>query len=202
MIRIVLGEDQRMLRGALAALLNMEEDLEVAAEGEDGRKTLELVRVHRPDVCVLDVEMPAMSGLDVAEAIRRENLPTRVLMLTTFARPGYLQRALAAGVAGYLLKDGSSEELAAAIRKVSAGGKVLSAELSFAAWDEPNPLTPREREVLRLAAEGLPASDIAKRLFLSHGTVRNYLSELTAKLGASNRLEAISVAREKGWLEG
>ncbi|MCI3927104.1 response regulator transcription factor [Paenibacillus sp. TRM 82003] len=202
MIRIVLGEDQRMLRGALAALLNMEDDLEVVAEGEDGRKAFELVKAHRPEVCVLDIEMPAMSGLDVAEAIKAEGLPTRVLMLTTFARPGYLQRALAAGVAGYLLKDGSSEELAAAIRTVSAGGKVLSAELSFAAWDEPNPLSPREREVLRLAADGLPASDIAKRLYLSHGTVRNYLSELTAKLGAGNRMEAVAIARDKGWLEG
>lgn len=200
MITVVLGEDQRMLRGALAALLNMEDDLSIIGEGEDGRRTLELVRLLLPDVCVLDVEMPAMSGLEVAEAIRDEKLPTRILMLTTFARPGYLQRAMAAGVIGYVLKDGSSEELARAIRQVHQGKRVLSAELTFAAWEAPNPLTAREQEVLKLAAEGLSAPEIGKQLFLSHGTVRNYLSEAASKLGVTNRMEAVTVAREKGWI--
>ncbi|WP_309121690.1 response regulator transcription factor [Paenibacillus sp.] len=200
MIRVVLAEDQRMLRGALAALLNMEDDLSIVGEGEDGKKALSLVRELRPDVCVLDVEMPLLSGLEVAEAIRDEGLPSRVLMLTTFARPGYLQRALAAGVAGYVLKDGSSEELADAIRKVHGGGRALSPELTFAAWEAPNPLTPRERDILLLAEQGLSSSAIAKRLFLSHGTVRNYMSELIGKLGVDNRVEAAAKARKQGWI--
>lgn len=200
MIRVVLGEDQRMLRGALAALLNMEDDIDVVGEGEDGRRTLELTRELRPDVCVLDVEMPVMSGLDAAEAIRQESLPTRVLMLTTFARPGYLQRAMAAGVSGYLLKDGSSEELAQAIRSVHGGKRVISPELSFAAWDAPNPLTPREKEILLLVEQGLSSQAIANQLFLSHGTVRNYMSELIGKLGVDNRVEAAAKARQQGWL--
>lgn len=199
-IRVVLGEDQRMLRGALAALLNMEDDLDVVAEGEDGKKTLDLILRHRPDVSVLDVEMPVMSGLDVAEAVRREAPECRVLMLTTFARPGYLQRALAAGVSGYLLKDGSSEELAAAIRAVHQGKRVISPELSFAAWEAPNPLTPREREILLLVEQGLSLQAIAGKLYLSHGTVRNYMSELIGKLGVENRVEAAAKARNQGWL--
>jgi len=201
MIRIVLAEDQGMLRGALSSLLNMEEDLEVVAQANHGKEALELTRLHKPDVCVLDVEMPIMSGLDVAESIRSEGLPCRVLMLTTFARPGYLQRALAAGVSGYILKDGSSEELADAIRKVYSGKRVLSPELTFAAWEAPNPLTSREQEILQLAASGMSAKDIANQLYLSHGTVRNYLSEIISKLGVDNRMEAVTAAREKGWIK-
>ena len=190
-----------MLRGALSSLLNMEEDLEVVAQANHGKEALELTRLHKPDVCVLDVEMPIMSGLDVAESIRSEGLPCRVLMLTTFARPGYLQRALAAGVSGYILKDGSSEELADAIRKVYSGKRVLSPELTFAAWEAPNPLTSREQEILQLAASGMSAKDIANQLYLSHGTVRNYLSEIISKLGVDNRMEAVTAAREKGWIK-
>jgi len=201
MIRIVLAEDQGMLRGALSSLLNMEEDLEVVAQANHGKEALELTRLHKPDVCVLDVDMPIMSGLDVAESIRSEGLPCRVLMLTTFARPGYLQRALAAGVSGYILKDGSSEELADAIRKVYSGKRVLSPELTFAAWEAPNPLTSREQEILQLAASGMSAKDIANQLYLSHGTVRNYLSEIISKLGVDNRMEAVTAAREKGWIK-
>lgn len=202
MIRVVLGDDQAMLRSALATLLDLEDDIEVVAQGGNGSEIMELIRTHNPDVCVLDVEMPVMNGLETAERLKEEGHPCRVIILTTFARAGYFQRAIDAGVRGYLLKDGDSGELAAAIRRVAAGGRVIHPELSLTMWEERNPLTPRETEVLRAAALGLTMKEIGEKLFLSHGTVRNYMSEIIAKLDAKNKTEAVLIAREKGWLEG
>lgn len=201
MIRLVIAEDQALVLGALATLLGLEDDVEIVARVSDGAAAMEAVRTHKPDVLLSDIEMPHMSGLDVAEAIMRDALPTRVLIVTTFGRAGYLRRAMDAGVRGYLLKDTPSDALAAAIRKVATGGRAIAPELAELAWDAPvNPLTDRERDVLRLADEGRSNKEIARQLDLSPGTVRNYLSEASAKLFAASRIEAGRIAREKGWL--
>ena len=200
MIRVVIAEDQAMVLGALSALLEIESDIEVVARARNGDEALELVRTHRPDVLLTDIEMPLKTGLEVARLVRDEHLPTRVVILTTFARGGYLRRALEAGASGYLLKDSPAEQLANAIRRVHAGGRAVDPELAAEAWSEPDPLTDRERQVLRLAGEGQATGDIAESLHLSEGTVRNYLSEAISKLGAQNRVEAARIAREKGWL--
>ena len=201
MIRLVIAEDQALVLGAIAALLALEGDLEIVARAPDGDAALEAVRAHRPDILLTDIEMPGRTGIEVAQAIAAEGLPTRVVIVTTFARPGYLARARAAQVKGYLLKDAPVEELAAAIRTVAGGGSVVPAALAAAAWEAgADPLSERERDALRLAEEGLSNKDIARRLNLSPGTVRNYLSEAAAKLGASGRIEAGRVARLNGWL--
>lgn len=200
MIRVVLAEDQAMVLGALASLLGIERDLEVVGRASNGRQALELTQSLSPDVLVTDIEMPEMSGLDVAAALSAAKHPVRVVMLTTFARPGYLRRALDAGVAAYLLKDSPSDKLADAIRRVAAGGRVIDPALAADAWSEADPLTDRERQVLRLSADGLSSAEVAATLALSEGTVRNYLSEAIGKLGAKNRVEAANVARAKGWL--
>lgn len=199
-ISVLLAEDQRMVLGALGTLLGLEPDLEVVGAAADGDEALRLVSALSPDVLVTDIEMPGRSGLDVAAEIRRRALPTRVVILTTFARSGYLRRALDAGVGGYLLKDAPSATLAAAIRTVHAGGRAVDPVLAADAWGEADPLTERERQVLRLAAEGLGNAEISVSLHLSEGTVRNYVSEAMRKLGASNRTAAARSARERGWL--
>jgi two-component system response regulator DesR len=200
MIRVVIAEDQAMVLGALAALLEIEGDIEVVGRAHDGEEALACCESLRPDVLLTDIEMPKMTGLDLAAAVRRSGLPTRVMILTTFARAGYLRRALDAGAAGYLLKDSPAERLANAVRRVAAGGRVIDPELATEAWSEPDPLTDRERQVLRRAGDGMSSADIARELNLSEGTVRNYLSEAISKLGAANRVEAARIAREKGWL--
>lgn len=201
MIRIVIAEDQRMLRGALASLLDLEDDIEVVGQAGDGEEALALIARLEPDVCLMDIEMPAKSGLDVAEELKRRRLNCRVIILTTFGRPGYFERAVKAGVQGYLLKDEPSERLAEAIRNVIRGEREISPELAFAVIrEEDNPLTEREREILKLAAEGRTANEIASALYLSYGTVRNYLSSIMNKLEARTRIEAIEIARSKGWL--
>lgn len=200
MISVLLAEDQAMVRGALAALLKLESDLDVVASVADGEAAWTEAQRLRPDVVVTDIEMPKLTGLELAQKIRDADLPTKVVILTTFARPGYLRRALDAGASGYLLKDAPSERLAEALRKVHRGGRAIDPELAVEAWSEADPLTDRERQVLRLAGEGVSASDIAEQLHLSHGTVRNYLSEAIGKLGVSNRIEAYRLARQKGWL--
>lgn len=200
MIRIVLAEDQALLRGALAALLAMEADIEVAAAAADGEAAWREVQRTHPDVLVTDIEMPGLTGLELAQRIQRHGLATKVVIVTTFARAGYLRRALDAGVQGYLLKDAPAEELAAALRRVHGGGRAIDPQLALEAWSEADPLNERERQVLRLAGEGQSAGDIAARLGLSHGTVRNYLSEAIGKLGVGNRIEAYRLARQKGWL--
>ncbi|MEO8033886.1 MAG: response regulator transcription factor [Acidobacteriota bacterium] len=200
MIRVVIAEDQAMVLGALAALLEIERDIDVVGRAPDGVRALELCKAERPDVLLTDIEMPQMSGLELAAAIRREQLPTRVIILTTFARGGYLRRALDAGALGYLLKDTPAEQLANAVRRVHAGSRVIDPDLAAEAWSEPDPLTDRERQVLRMAGDGESSADIASTLHLSEGTVRNYLSEAINKLGAANRIEAARIARAKGWL--
>jgi len=199
-IRIVVAEDQAMVRGALAALLDTEPDLTVVGQARDGAEAIALAQSLKPDLLLSDIEMPNMTGLEVAGEIQRLRLPVRVAILTTFARAGYLRRALDAGVAGYLLKDAPASSLANAIRRIHAGGRVIDPELAAEAWTEPDPLTDRERQVLRYAGEGATGAEIAARLNLSEGTVRNYLSEAISKLGAGNRTEAARIARQKGWL--
>jgi two-component system response regulator DesR len=199
-IRVVVAEDQAMVLGALAALLETEGDLEVVGRARNGREALALVRDTAADVLLTDIEMPEMTGLEVADELRRSRSRTRVVILTTFARPGYLRRALEGGASGYVLKDAPSEKLADAVRRVHAGLRVVDPELAAEAWSEPDPLTERERQVLRLGEEGLSGAEIAARLSLSEGTVRNYVSEAIGKLGAANRVEAARLARQKGWL--
>ncbi|MGY1458406.1 MULTISPECIES: response regulator [unclassified Luteimonas] len=200
MIRIVLAEDQAMLRGALAALLAMEADIEVVATAADGEAAWRELQRTTPDLLVTDIEMPGLTGLELAQRIQRHGLVTKVVIVTTFARAGYLRRALDAGVRGYLLKDAPAEELAAALRKVHDGGRAIDPQLALEAWSEVDPLNERERQVLRLAGEGQSAGEIAAVLGLSQGTVRNYLSEAIGKLGVGNRIEAARLARQKGWL--
>ena len=201
MIRIVVAEDQALVLGAIAALLDLEPDMEVVGRAANGTEAVAKVRSLAPDILLTDIEMPAMTGIDAARLLSETGASTRTVIVTTFARPGYLARARAAGVRGYLLKDSPVEELAAAIREVARGGVVVPADLAAAAWDAGvDPLTQRERDTLRLANEGLTNKEIAIRLALSPGTVRNYLSEGAAKLGASNRIEAGRIARLNGWL--
>jgi two-component system response regulator DesR len=200
MIRVLVAEDQAMVLGALSTLIDIENDLEVVASARNGSQALELALSHKPDVVVTDIEMPGLSGLELAAELKRHKSPARIVILTTFARPGYLRRALEAGAAGYLLKDAPSHKLADAIRRVHGGGRAVDPELASEAWSEDDPLTDRERQVLRLAADGQSGSDIAKTLHLSEGTVRNYLSEAVAKLGGRNKVDAARIARAKGWL--
>ncbi|KAF1690726.1 response regulator transcription factor [Pseudoxanthomonas taiwanensis] len=200
MIRVLLAEDQGMVRGALAALLGMEPDIEVVGVAADGEGAWRELQRLRPDVLVTDIEMPGLTGLELAQRVQRHGLPTRVLIVTTFGRAGFLRRALEAGVRGYLLKDAPAERLAEAIRQVHGGGRAVDPELALGAWAEPDPLNDRERQALRLAGEGLSSAEIATRMGLSQGTVRNYLSEAIGKLGVGNRIEAYRLARQKGWL--
>jgi two-component system response regulator DesR len=200
LIRVLLAEDQSMVLGALAALLDLEPDIEVVARATNGREALRLAEETAPDVVLTDIEMPEMTGLDLAAELRQRGSRARVVIVTTFARSGYLQRALAAGAAGYLLKDSPAERLADAVRRVHAGLRAIDPELAASAWDETDPLTERERQVLRLAAEGLSTASLAARLCLSEGTVRNYLSEAIGKLHAANRVDAARIARARGWL--
>ena len=199
-IRVVIAEDQSMVLGALSALLEIERDIKVVGRAANGKEALELTLKHKPDILLSDIEMPEMSGLEVAAELKQRGSTSRVIILTTFARPGYLRRALEAGATGYLLKDSPSATLADAVRRAHAGLRVVDPDLAAGAWTEDDPLTDRERQVLRLAAEGSTSGDIADQLHLSEGTVRNYLSEAISKLGASNRVEAARIARGKGWL--
>jgi len=199
-IRVAIAEDQGMVLGALATLLEIEGDISVVARARNGAEALNTVLINKPDIFLTDIEMPEMSGLEVAAELKRRRSTTRVIILTTFARAGYLRRALEAGVSGYLLKDMAAEKLADAVRRVQSGLRVIDPELAAEAWVEPDPLTDRERQVLRLAGDGMASFDIAGKLNLSEGTVRNYLSEAISKLGAANRVEAARIARTKGWL--
>jgi two-component system response regulator DesR len=200
MIRVLLAEDQAMVRGALSALLSLETDIEVLGSAPDGEAAWRELQRLKPDILVTDIEMPGLSGLELAQRVQRHGMPVKVVILTPFARPGFLRRALDAGVCGYLLKDAPAEQLADAIRRVRHGGRAVDPQLAMDAWSESDPLNDRERQVLRLAGDGLSAGDIATLLNLSAGTVRNYLSEAIGKLGATNRIEASRLARQKGWL--
>lgn len=200
MIRVLLAEDQAMVRGALSALLGLEADIEVLAAVADGEAAWRELQRLQPDVLVTDIEMPGLTGLELAQRIQRQALPVKVVIVTTFARAGFLRRALDAGVSGYLLKDAPAEDLADALRQVHRGGRAIDPQLALEAWSEADPLNDRERQVLRLAGEGQSAGEIAAQLHLSAGTVRNYLSEAIGKLGVGNRIEAYRLARQKGWL--
>lgn len=199
MIRIVIAEDQRMVLGALASLLNLEKDMEVIGKAANGEEAVRLVRELRPDVCIMDIEMPGKSGLEAAEEIKGSGC--KVIILTTFARAGYFERALKAGVHGYLLKDSPSEELAESIRSILAGRRIYAPELVDELADERNPLTEREKMVMELMADGKNTKEIASQLYLTTGTVRNYVSVILDKLGVSNRIEAIMRLKEKGWFK-
>jgi two-component system, NarL family, response regulator DesR len=200
-IRVLLAEDQAMVRGALAALLALEGDIEIIAEVSRGDEVVAAAEKSQPDVALLDIEMPGIDGLEAAVLLRRSVPACRVLILTTFGRPGYLRRAMESGVMGFVIKDTPAAELAVAIRRVVAGEKVIDPGLALAALGEGNnPLTTREREVLAAAAPGASIAEIAHQLSLSEGTVRNYLSEAIQKLDARNRVEAARIAEEKGWL--
>ncbi len=200
MIRVVLAEDQAMVRGALSALLRLEPDLDVIGSAANGEEAWTLIERDKPDIVVTDIEMPKLTGLELAQRIRERGVDCKVIILTTFARPGFLRRALDAGVGGYLLKDAPADQLAEALRKVHRGGRAIDPQLALEAWSGDDPLNDRERQVLRLAGEGMSAGDIAEQLHLSQGTVRNYLSEAIGKLGVGNRIEAYRLARQKGWL--
>jgi two-component system, NarL family, response regulator DesR len=201
MIRILIAEDQAMVRGALAALLAFEPDLEVVAQVASGDEVLPAAREARPDIALLDIEMPGMDGIEATATLRDELPDTIPLIVTTFGRPAYLRRAMQAGARGFLVKDQPAERLANAIRRAATGERVVDPELAAAALvDSESPLTPRERDVLEASADGAPISELSARLYLSEGTVRNYLSAAIGKTGARNRAEALHIARERGWL--
>lgn len=200
MIKVLIAEDQGLVCGAISALLNLEPDIDVVAQAEDGEQALALMDKHAVDLLLSDIEMPKVTGLELAEQVKRQYPNTRVVIMSTFSRTGYVRRALELGVDGFILKEAPSEELIQALRKAMNGQKVISSELAFNAVGEPDPLSDKERKALRLASEGLKTRDIAERLFLSEGTVRNYLSEAISKLDAVNRVDAARIAREKGWL--
>ena len=200
-IRVLLAEDQTMLRGALAALLDLEPDITVIAQATNGREALKLARLHAPDVVITDIEMPERTGLELADDLRHSTPSPHVIILTTFARAGYLRRALDAGARGYMLKDRPASELAEAVRRVHAGLRAIDPALAAEAWSaDEDPLTDRERQILSRAGDGRSSAEIATELRLSEGTVRNYLSEAIAKLGAANRVDAARIARARGWL--
>ncbi|MDF2035603.1 response regulator transcription factor [Cytobacillus oceanisediminis] len=199
MIKIVIAEDQRMVLGALGSLLNLEDDMEVIGKASNGKEAISLVKTLKPDVCIMDIEMPEKSGLEAAEELK--GMGCKVIILTTFARSGYFQRALKAGVRGYLLKDSPSEELASSIRNVVEGKRIYAPELMDDVYGEENPLTDREKEVLELIADGKNTREIADQLSIKTGTVRNYISAILDKLEVTNRIEAITQSKEKGWFK-
>ncbi|WP_391206269.1 response regulator [Psychrobacillus sp. L4] len=199
MIRIVIAEDQRMVLGALGSLLDLEEDMEVVGKANNGEEALQLIHQFQPDICIMDIEMPIKSGLDAADELKDETC--KVIILTTFARAGYFERARKAGVSGYLLKDSPSEELANSIRIIMDGRRIYAPELVDIAYEGDNPLTDRESQVLELIADGKNTKEIARELFITTGTVRNYISVILDKLDVGNRIEAIARFREKGWFK-
>jgi two-component system response regulator DesR len=201
LIRVLIAEDQAMIRGALAALLAIEPDIEVVAQVDRGDKVVQEALRAKPDIALLDIEMPGMDGITAAAALRTELPSCRVLILTVFGRPGYLRKAVDAGVSGFLLKDAPPDELASAIRRTAKGEKVIDSQLAHAALSEgSSPLTPRERDVLAMSVRGASVEDVARSLHLTNGTVRNHLSIAIQKLNAHNRIEAARIAEEKGWL--
>ncbi len=200
MIKILIAEDQSMVLGALSALLDMEDDFEVVAKAKNGKDALAKSQQQSIDIILTDIEMPYMTGIELAQELQKINHPAKVMILTTFARGGYLRRAMTAGVKGYLLKDAPSDSLADAVRKIHAGKVIVAPELVTEAWAADDPLGDNERKILRFSLEGHSTKEIAELICLSAGTVRNYLSEVTSKLGAKNRIEAARIAKQKGWL--
>jgi two-component system response regulator DesR len=199
-INVIIAEDQALIRGALTALLNLEADIEIVGEAENGVEAVKLLDKSNADILLTDIEMPLMSGLELAQITAKKHPNIKTVVITTFGRAGYIKRALTIGVKGFLLKDTPSDELAAALRKVMQGKKVIDPELAIAALDDIDPLSDKERKALKLASEGKTTHDIAQLLFLSEGTIRNYLSECISKLNATNRIDAARIAQQKGWL--
>ena len=198
---ILIVEDQSLVRDAIAMLLSLEDDLTVVGKCSNGQEAINYLNEHpAPDIILSDIEMPLVSGLDLAAHIANESLSTKMVLMTTFSKPGYIKRALSLGVKGFILKESDSDYLIKAIHDVSAGEKVISTELAIMALDDNNPLSKKEMSALKLASEGLKTQDIARSLFLSEGTVRNYLSEAISKLDATNRVDAARIAKQKGWL--
>ncbi|MCH2055222.1 MAG: response regulator transcription factor [Thalassotalea sp.] len=200
MTKILIAEDQAMVRGALSALLSLEDDIEVVAEAANGQEALALTEQIDVDIVLTDIEMPLMTGIELAEKLSTTKPELKTMIMTTFSRAGYIKRALKCGVMGFILKEADSEELVEAVKNVSEGKKVFNAELALTALDDNDPLSEKERKALKLASDGLKTAEIAEQLFLSQGTIRNYLSEAIAKLNATNRVDAARIARQKGWL--
>jgi two-component system response regulator DesR len=198
-MNILLAEDQAMVRGALAALLGMEPNFHIT-QALDGDQALHLLRQHTFDVLLTDIEMPGRSGLELAQWLQQQKSSTKIMIITTFGRAGYIRRAIDMGVSGFLLKDAPSEQLIEALYKIMDGKRVIDGELALMALGEKDPLNDKERRALRLAAEGKTTAEIATTLCLSEGTVRNYLSDAIAKLNAANRVDAARIARQKGWI--
>ncbi len=200
MINIIVVEDQALVRGAVSALLSLEENINVVAQAENGAVALELIAQYQPDIVLTDVEMPEMNGIELIEKLASSQSSIRTMVMTTFAKAGYIKRALNAGVNAFILKEAPSEYLINAVNSVMGGKKVIDPELAIAALDDNDPLSTKERKALSLASKGLKTTEIAQQLFLSEGTVRNYLSEAISKLNASNRIDAARIAQQKGWL--
>ena len=200
MIKVLIAEDQALVRGAISTLLSLEDNIEVVAEAANGQEAFALAEIHQPDIVLTDIEMPLMTGIELAEKLASSHAQINTVIMTTFSRSGYIKRALKSGVMGFILKEADSDELVAAINTVSAGTKVFDAELALCALDDNDPLSEKERKALKLASDGLKTAEIADKLYLSQGTVRNYLSEAISKLNATNRVDAARIARQKWWL--
>ena len=200
MIKVIIVEDQALVRGAISALLDFEENINVVAQAENGVLALPLIEQFTPDIVLTDIEMPEMSGIELVEKVAVEHPKIKTMIMTTFSRCGYIKRSISAGVSAFILKEAPTEYLVSAINKVMLGKKVIDPELAMSALDDGDPLTEKERKALKLASEGLKTVEIAAKLFLSEGTVRNYLSEAIAKLNATNRIDAARLAKQKGWL--
>ncbi len=200
MIKIIIVEDQALVRGAISALLNFEENIQVIAEAENGALAIPLIEEFSPDIVLTDIEMPVMTGIELVEYLAKNKPDIKAMIMTTFSRSGDIKRAITAGVAAFILKEAPTDYLVSAINKVMTGKKVIDPELAISALDDCDPLSEKERKALKLASEGLKTAEIATKLFLSEGTVRNYLSEAIAKLNATNRIDAARIAHQKGWL--
>jgi two-component system response regulator DesR len=200
MIKVIIVEDQALVRGAIGALLNFEENIHVVAQAENGALALPLIKQFSPDIVLTDIEMPEMTGIELVERLAAEKINIKTMIMTTFSRSGYIKRSISAGVSAFILKEAPTEYLVSAINKVMDGKKVIDPELAISALDDCDPLSDKERKALKFASEGLKTAEIAGKLFLSEGTVRNYLSEAIAKLNAANRIDAARIAQQKGWL--
>ncbi|MFY8300611.1 response regulator transcription factor [Pseudoalteromonas sp. SS15] len=200
MIKVLVVEDQGLVRGAISALLGLDVQIEVIAQAQDGLEGLNALQAHDIDIVLTDIEMPNMTGLELAEQVIAKYPNSKVVIMTTFSRAGYIRRAMAMGVKGFVLKEAPSEYLVNTLKKVMVGQKVIDPELAMSALEDNDPLSDKERKALRFASEGLKTAEIAQKLFLSEGTIRNYLSEAIAKLNATNRVDAARIAKQKGWL--
>lgn len=200
MIKVLVVEDQAMVRGAISALLSLEDNIDVIGQAENGKQAVKILEDNMVDIVLTDIEMPEMTGIELAEHLAQQPIAIKTIIMTTFSKVGYIKRSMQAGVKGFILKEAPSDQLVDAVNQVYNGRKVIDPELAISALDDNDPLTDKERKALRLASEGLKTGEIADKLFLSEGTVRNYLSECIAKLNASNRVEAGRIAKQKGWL--